>query len=188
MKNKNSVFFIALSVFIVAVLLMLPRIWLHSDPPIGNVTICDSEKYMDVNSYVGKLIRENYVNPFPRDISAECKAEYYYNYRCNFDGDLHFTVFLELNSLTYEDYISERTRILKLSDIELISHGEADSILFCLPDLEEFYSTEYSQQGFSFDIVEFNEAERTIKYLISYQCDNSQIPKQLSEFVDAGAA
>ncbi len=178
MKNKNIIY-IVLSFFIVLILFLLPVMWLSSDPPIADVTIRDSEEYMEVNSYVRKQLRKNYINPFPNKIPLECRSEYYYNYNCNYDGDLYFTLFLELRSTKPEYYLSEKSRILKLFDDEVTSQGESDYITFCIPDLDEFLSKEYCQKEFSIDMVVFNNREKFIRYILSYQCDNTKIPAQI---------
>lgn len=183
MKIK-SIGYIAISILIVTAIIAIPVIWLSTDPPIDNITITDSKRYMKTNSYIRKLLKKSYVDPFPSKIPAGSKSEYFYNYSCNFDGDLYFTVYLELSSMTEEDFTSERRRIGKLSDEEPILRGETEYVSFSQPDLEEYFSTEYSRKGFSFNLVVFENAEQTIKYLISYQCDNSQIPEQISELLN----
>ena len=174
MKNLR---FAAVAVIAVLLLMSIPFIYFSSDPPMGNATSTDSREYMDVDPYIKRLLKKSYIDPLPARLPDECEAEYYYNYKCNFDGEMFFTIYLKRSSMQGDELEAEMRRLYRLGGAQISRSGDVESICFCMPDLEEYFSESVSQKGFRFDIVMADRGKGTIQYLVSYQHDNRHVPE-----------
>lgn len=158
-----------------------------SDPHIDSVTIEDSRKYMQVNSFVyarlqsdfsGFLISEEQINP--------SSADYYYHYECAPLGEPSFIVYLVNRFAEYAFFESEHSRICKLA---LESHNiDEGVILYSAKDSCESvnqYLDEEVLDGlcfyFEFALVDMN--NNTISYLTAVAQDNQKKSPILSSFL-----
>lgn len=175
---------IAIVAFVILLVAAGVVLFFSSDPPIGNTTVTDIDRYMKVEPYVRELMKKSYAEVLPASIPDDCAPEYYYSYQCNYDGDMYFTVYLRLDSMRSETFEAELRRLQGIPEARRSASGDAEYIILSLPELEEYFSESVSLRGFRFELAEIDESRSAIRYLISYQRDNQHIPAMLPEMLE----
>ena len=75
----RKAWYIAISALAVLLIILVPVLYFSSDPPMGDVTTTDARKYLEVNSYIKRLLRESYCGLLPDKLPDGCSPQYFYN-------------------------------------------------------------------------------------------------------------
>lgn len=178
MSTRKKKLCIVLSLVIIAGIVFgactLLRFLFKDDPPIEDVSTTDPGCYMQMNHYMAELLRDEYRGIFPKEIPANCLPDYLYEYSCDFDGRLYYTVYLALTYSSPDDYLSQKESVYKeiLSDAVTAS-GEKHYIIYSLSGLDNAFSeNEPYYTGYSASLIAMSDEEYTIRYLVTEQYGN----------------
>lgn len=176
-KNKKTTTIVLLSLLIIfAGGIFWVIACFNEDPPMGEIISTDTGEYMKVNRYVKKKIKNECPDMFPKNLPANCTAEYLYDYSCNFDGDVFLTIYLKTEFSTRDDYNAAKNR-LRTDDVRTYSSTDESAKFFVIEALSlgnYFQNTGKYYTGYSAAIIKENEQDGSIEYLFITQSSNSK--------------
>lgn len=183
-EKKKYYILSLLAIFSIAIgVWSIIHIYFSSDPPIEESATTNPEDYLQVNHFIRRLLKINYNHLLPGKIPQECTPEYQYSYKCDFDGCLYFSIYLELRFGSSDDYLAEVSSIKKRIPDAIVKCKQEKQYYICkLEGIDHYFdNSERYYSGYSAAFIEEDTSEKKIKYLIIEQYSNSN---QLSDNVN----
>ncbi len=174
MSNSKCSKFLKILLFVIigiAVLVCAFKIAavLHNDPPAKTETITDEKEYLSVNRYVKNTMKADLEGSLPNQIPNESTAaKYYYNYVCGLLGDPSYIINLKCQFNDVQDMSNEYQRLVQLKPESIKKTSNEEIFVFkCHPvDIERYFDDKILDGTIlCFEIVVFNEDEKSIEYL-----------------------
>lgn len=149
----------------------------HSGPPLGQETVTDPAQYRNVNPYVETALADSFSGALPEKLSVLAEVDTYcYSYSCALFGDPEFYIILQVKYNDVNEFTEERSRLLRLSAGTASPNESGRSFLKGSPEEITAYLDDRLQDGtrYIFEIVQVNESQNTILYLVSQLCDGQE--------------
>lgn len=189
MKTKKYYILSFLAIiFVVVGTYVTLQIYFSSDPPMGESATSDPNDYLKVNRYIKHLLKTDYKNILPTKIPLDCNPEYQYSYKCNFDGDLYFSIYLGLEFDSQEDYLVEIDSFKKNVSDAIIKYSQGKRYyIYELAGIENYFGNdEKSYTGYFAAFIVTDDSEKTIQYIIVNQFNNrNKLSDTVSELMDS---
>lgn len=163
---------------------VIPFIVFYNDPPVDYVTETGTEKYMKVNRYVRRRVKEEALGLFPEKLPSDAQADYSYTYYCWLLGNPNYVLYLSLDFDDSAAYRAEAARINEISRQDSLTLGNDEYIIFDkFHKLDEYFNDYYNANiGYHFFLAVENEEEMRIEYVFAL-INNEDIRPQ--ELIDA---
>lgn len=148
---------------------VIPFIVFYNDPPVDYVIETQTEKYMKVNLYVRRRVKEEALGLFPEKLPSAAQADYSYIYYCWLLGDPNYVLYLSLDFDDSTAYRAEAARINEISRQDSLTLGDDEYIIFDrLGRLDRFFDDDYyANMGWRFFLAVENEEEQRIEYVFA---------------------
>jgi len=187
MKKYYILSFLAI-IFVVAGTYVTMQIYFSSDPPIEESATSNPNDYLKVNRYIKHLLKTDYNDMLPTKIPLDCSPQYQYSYKCDFDGHLYFSIYLELEFDSQEEYLLEIDNFKKNVLNAIIKSSQDKQYYICeLTGIENYFgNNEKFYTGYSAAFIVTDDSEKTIRYIIVKQSSNtSKLSDAISELMDS---
>lgn len=160
---------IAVLATLVLIFKVIPFIVFYNDPPVDYVTETGTEKYMKVNRYVRRRVREEALGLFPEKLPSDAQADYSYTYYCWLLGDPNYVLYLSLDFDDSTAYREEAARINAIARHDRLTLGDDEYIIFDrLGRLDKYFDDDYlPNMGWHFFLAVENEEEQRIEYVFA---------------------
>lgn len=184
-RKKARKITLAVLATLVLIFKVIPFIMFYNDPPVDNVTETGTEKYMKVNRYVRRRVKEEALGLFPDKLPDNAAAEYYYYYCCGLFSAPSWIVYLSLDFDDSEAFTQEQGRLETLERWDSLSLEDEEYLIFeKLYKLDRIFDEKYDEQmGYHLVIAAENEEELKIEYLYALKNYENTMPEELIHII-----